>query len=231
MCHGTRHNRGMGLIIRLVELLIIALPLVGVAFAGWKAVTRFRRPEPGFPVEPPVESQAVAGTGSSDAQRWRAVQRTIGEHDRTDTRWLDYELDPVTLLDFPMMTDMAEPVTERFHRAKWRADLLRPATAEALLDDRDAAAEYREAVEEYVSAFNVAESEAHRRKRSQFSEGEQQRMGRAQQLLRVASDSAATPQERERAYGLARRELDGVLVLPERARAQIERGISGELGS
>ena len=41
----------------------------------------------------------------------------------------------------------------------------------------------------------------------------------------------ATPQERERAYGLARRELDGLVVLPERARAQIERGISGELGS
>ncbi|MDF2823885.1 MAG: hypothetical protein K0R68_1293 [Mycobacterium sp.] len=224
----------MGLIIRLIELLIIALPLIGVMFAGWKAVTRFRRPGAVEEQDPPaVSAQAVSapGTPGTQAQRWQAIQRLIGEHDRTDTRWLEYELDTVKLLDFPLMTDMAEPVTERFHRAKWRADVLRPATAEALLDDRDAAAEYREAVEEYVSAFGVAESEAIRRRRSHFSEGEQQRVVRAQQLLRVASDSAATPQERERAYGLARRELDGLVVLPERARAQIERGISGELGS
>jgi hypothetical protein len=47
----------------------------------------------------------------------------------------------------------------------------------------------------------------------------------------VAADSAATPQERDRAYRLARRELDGLVVLPERARVALERGISGELGN
>jgi len=47
----------------------------------------------------------------------------------------------------------------------------------------------------------------------------------------VSADTAATPQERERAYRLARRELDGLIVLPERARAALERGISGELGT
>jgi len=47
----------------------------------------------------------------------------------------------------------------------------------------------------------------------------------------VASDDTATSQERARAYSLARRELDGLVVLPERAQAQIERGISGELES
>jgi hypothetical protein len=45
----------------------------------------------------------------------------------------------------------------------------------------------------------------------------------------VAVDSGATQQERERAYALASRELDGLIVLPERARAAIERGILGEL--
>jgi hypothetical protein len=38
-------------------------------------------------------------------------------------------------------------------------------------------------------------------------------------------------QERERAFDVARRELDGLIVLPERARAAIERGIAGELDS
>jgi hypothetical protein len=49
--------------------------------------------------------------------------------------------------------------------------------------------------------------------------------------LRVASDPAATPQERQSAYERARRELDGLIVLPAATQASIERGISGELGS
>lgn len=219
----------MGLIIRLIELLIIVVPLVGVLFAGYKAVTRGKRPDPAAAELPTPAETAPAGT-TTQAARWRAIQRTVSEHDRTDTRWLEYELDPIKLLDFPLMTDMAEPATERFHRAKWRADLLRPATAEAILDDRDAESEYRAAVEDYVAAFTVAEAEAKRKRRTYFSEPEQQRVARAQSLLRVASDPGATTQERERAYGLARRELDGLVVLPERAQAQIERGISGELG-
>jgi hypothetical protein len=80
-----------------------------------------------------------------------------------------------------------------------------------------------------VTAFDAAESEAIRRRRKDFTREEQQRLTRAQSALRVAVDSAATPQERERAYGLARRELDGLVVLPERSRTAIERGIAGEL--
>ena len=59
----------------------------------------------------------------------------LDEHSRTDSRWLDYELDPAKLLDFPAMTDMRDPLTVAFHRAKLRADLLRPGKAEDLLDD------------------------------------------------------------------------------------------------
>jgi hypothetical protein len=80
-----------------------------------------------------------------------------------------------------------------------------------------------------VTAFNIAEAEAQRRRRSDFSPGGQQRIARAQSLLRVASDSAATPQERQSAYDLARRELDGLIVLPPRTQASIEGGISGQL--
>lgn len=43
-------------------------------------------------------------------------------------------------------------------------------------------------------------------------------MTRAQSLLRVAADRGATPQERERAYELARGEFDGLVVLPDRTR-------------
>lgn len=216
----------MGLIFRLAELLIVLVPLAGVLYGGWRAFSAARARQDTGAEQRPAAPPRRANT----AVAWQAITRAIKEHDRTDTRWLDYELDVGKLLDFPLMTDMRDPLTERFHRTKLRADLLRPAKAEDLVDAGDAAREYVDAVTDYVTAFDAAESEAVRRRRSDFSAQEQQRIIRAQNMLRVAGDSAATPQERERGYELARRELDGLIVLPERARAAIERGIAGELG-
>ncbi len=170
----------------------------------------------------------VPQTTDNHAAQWRAISRTVKEHDRTDTRWLEYELDIGKLLDYPLMTDMRNPMTERFHRAKLRADLLRPARPKTWWVTVTPRVDYLDAVENYVTAFDVAESEAIRRRRNDFTKAEQQRLTRARSALRVAVDSAATPQERERAYALASRELDGLIVLPERARAAIERGIVGE---
>jgi hypothetical protein len=127
------------------------------------------------------------------------------------------------------MTDMRDPLTIGFHRARRRADLLRPDKAEDLISDRDAQLEYREAVHEYVTAFEIAEAEAIRRRRSNFSAEDQERLARAQNLLRLASDAAATPQERQSAYARAGRELDGLIVLPVTTRASIERKIAGEI--
>jgi hypothetical protein len=211
------------LLVRLVELLIVVVPVIGLVVGGMKAFSAVRARQERTPDE------LDTPTANSQAAQWRAITRTIKEHDRTDTRWLDYELDVGKLLDFPLMTDMRNPMTERFHRAKLRADLLRPAKAEDLLEDSDAARQYLDAVENYVTAFDVAEAEAIRKRRNDFTKPEQQRLTRARSALRVAVDSGATQQERERAYALASRELDGLIVLPERARSAIERGILGEL--
>ncbi|MCV7282083.1 hypothetical protein H7J88_20860 [Mycolicibacterium flavescens] len=215
----------MGLIIRLVELLLLLVPLAGVLYGGWRAVSAVRARQDGVPQRPETEAPPRPGPGV----QWQAIARAVRAHDSTDTRWLEYELDIAKLLDFPLMTDMRDPLTERFHRTKLRADMLRPAKAEALVEDPDAAREYIDAVTDYVTAFDAAESEAIRRRRNDFSAEEQQRIGRAQSMLRVATDAAATPQERERGYTLAQRELDGLIVLPERVRAAVERGIAGEL--
>lgn len=48
-------------------------------------------------------------TVENDAARWRAITRAVEAHERTDARWLEYELDAAKLLDFPVMTDMREP--------------------------------------------------------------------------------------------------------------------------
>ncbi|AGB26545.1 hypothetical protein Mycsm_06394 [Mycobacterium sp. JS623] len=214
------------LLVRLVELLIVVVPVIGLVIGGMKAFSAARARQEQAPEE---LGPAAPRTANSRAAQWRAITRTIKEHDRTDTRWLDYEFDIGKLLDFPLMTDMRNPMTERFHRAKLRADLLRPAEAEDLLEDADAARQYLDAVENYVTAFEVAETEAIRKRRNDFTKPEQQRLARARSALRVAVDSGATQQERERAYALASRELDGLIVLPERARSAIERGILGEL--
>ncbi|WP_326548570.1 hypothetical protein QGN32_10885 [Mycolicibacterium sp. ND9-15] len=215
----------MGLIFRLAELLIVLVPLAGVLYGGYRAFSAARARQDTTSDQLPAGPPPRVNTAAT----WQAIARAVKAHDRTDTRWLEYELDVAKLLDFPLMTDMRDPLTERFHRTKLRADLLRPAQAEDLVDDGDAAREYVDAVTDYVTAFDAAESEAVRRRRGDFSAQDQQRIARAQSMLRVAADTAATPQEREKGYELARRELDGLIVLPERARAAIERGIAGEL--
>ena len=172
----------------------------------------------------------AAGRGQTNkAANRREMTRVLDEHNRTDAKWLDYELDIAKLLDFPMMTDMRNPATIAFHKAKRRADLLRPETVDDLMGDRDAQLEYRDAVADYVSAFDVAEAEAIRRRRSDFSSEDQQRIARAQNLMRLATDSGATAQERQSAYSRARKELDGLIALPAMTRASIERKIAGEI--
>ena len=228
------HPGDVGLLIRLAELLIVILPLTGMAIAAVRAFNaNKRRTEEARDFDrermPEAAHTATGGDSNNQAAQWRSLRRVVEEHSRTDSRWLEYELDVAKLLDFPLMTDMRDPLTIGFHKAKLRADFLRPVKAEDLLDDREHAARYQAAVEDYVTAFDVAESEAVRRRRSAFSREGQQRIARGQSLLRVASDPAAAPQERQKAFDLARKELDGLIVLPSTTRASIERGISGQL--
>jgi hypothetical protein len=174
-------------------------------------------------------AEAAGRSRTNEILQRRELRKVLKQHGETDARWLDYEIDVAKLLDFPLMTDMRNPLTMEFHKARRRADLLRPENANDLDGDRDAQLEYRDAVHDYMTAFDVAESEAIRQRRSGFSDEDQQRIARAQNLLRLAEDDAATPQERQSAYARARTELDGILVLPAATRASIERRIAGQI--
>jgi hypothetical protein len=177
-------------------------------------------------------AQASGRTRDNEETSRAALAKVLEAHDQADARWLDYEVDIAKLLDFPLMTDMRDPLTMAFHKAKRHADLLRPDRPQdvaALAGDRTAQSEYRNAVHEYISAFEIAEAEATRRRRSGFSEDEQQRLARAQNLLHLAQDEAATREERQNAYARATKELDGLFVLPAPARASIERRIAGQI--
>ncbi|MBV8966233.1 MAG: hypothetical protein JO191_08675 [Mycobacteriaceae bacterium] len=215
----------------------LIFPLSGVIGGGLKAIAaanerRAERRLERYRIKQQTKIAVAEASGRArsnhDANR-REMTRVLAEHSRTDAKWLEYELDIAKLLDFPVMTDMRNPATISFHKAKRRADLLRPEKADDLMDNRDAQLEYRDAVADYVSAFDIAESEAIRRRRSDFSSHDQQRIARAQSLMRLATDTGATAQERQSAYGRARRELDGLIALPAMTRASIERKIAGEI--
>jgi hypothetical protein len=215
----------------------LVFPLGGVIGGGVRAVAaanerRAQRRLERYRIKQQTKVALAEASGrartNQDVYR-REMTKVLERHDRTDARWLDYEIDIAKLLDFPLMTDMRDPLTIAFHKARSRADILRPETVDDILGDRDAQLEYRDAVSEYVAAFDVAESEAIRRRRSDFSAEAQERLARAQHLLRLASDSGATPQERQNAYARAQKELDGLVVLPPATRASIERKIAGEI--
>jgi hypothetical protein len=215
----------------------LIFPLSGVAGGAWKAVSaanerRAERRLERYRIkqQTKVAMAEAAGRGrEDDALRQREMQKVLSTHNSTDERWLSYEMDVAKLLDFPVMTDMRDPLTADFHRAKRRADLLRPESLDELAGDRAAQLEYRDAVHEYVSAFDIAEAEAIRRRRSDFSAPDQERLARAQNLLRLAADPGATAAERRSAYSRARGELDGLVALPAATVLTLERRVAGEL--
>lgn len=156
------------------------------------------------------------------------VQALMNTHDATNRRWLEYELDVGKLIDFPLMTDVREPLTVAFLRAKREADGQRPSSAEDLQTVASLDA-YRQAVNNFAVALDVAEREARRIRDSKFSGPERERLATARKLLMIAENHAATPAERQAAYKRARRELDGLIVLPDVTVAALEEKIAPQL--
>ncbi len=187
-----------------------------------RKVELYRLKHPG--AHPEAEHRALPAAGRSVEQAVKQVQKT---HEAIDARWLSYELDAAKLIDYPTMTDVREPLTVAFLRAKREADALRPLRASASTAEELAA--YRSAVTSYDVAFQVAETEARRVRASGFSAQERQRLETARKLVTIAVDDAATAAERQTAYRRARRELDGLIVLPDATITDLEEKIAGAL--
>ncbi|WP_125611207.1 hypothetical protein [Specibacter cremeus] len=210
----------------------LVFPLAGMA-GGWaKAVSRanerrhqhrmemyrLKHPQPVTPSPAPVPDVAPG-----------EVEKLLADHDAVNRRWLDYELDVAKLIDFPMMTDVREPLTVAFLRAKREADRVRPADP-AEVATRTRLEEYRKAVTDFEVAFDVAEREAKRIRDTGFDEPERQRLATARKLVTLAEDEAASPAERQTAYKRARRELEGLIVLPDVTIASLEEKVARMIG-
>lgn len=184
-------------------------------------------------------NQIPAGAGGStpraqdasvpNTPRTQEVAALCADHDEITSRWLDYELDVAKLIDFPVMSDMREPVTVDFHRAKRHADGLRPAEGEK--PDANRLSEYRVSVRDLQVAFDVAEREAKRRRAMDFTVEERRSLDRAKRLIALAEDSGATHAERQQAYRRAQRELEGLIAIPDVADEAISHRIAGALGA
>lgn len=202
----------------------LVFPLSGVFAAwgdSWRKASRRRHKRKVELYKIRYQGQQHEQTQTDDVE---ALMRT---HDAVNQRWLDYELDVGKLIDYPMMTDVREPHTVAFLRAKREADALRPQKPDSMSADQRA--EYRAAVNNYDVAFSVAETEARRIKAGNFSERERQRLATARKLVTIAIDEAATPAERQTAYRRARRELDGLIVLPDPAINLLEEKVAQAL--
>lgn len=134
-----------------------------------------------------VRNQAREAERVSVAQ----VEALMATHDATNRRWLEYELDVGKLIDFPLMTDVREPLTVAFLRAKREADGQRPASPGDLKSSAGLDA-YRQAVNNFAVALEVAEREARRIRNSRFTGPERERLATARKLLMIAENEAAT---------------------------------------
>ncbi|MBO9704777.1 MAG: hypothetical protein J7474_04590, partial [Arthrobacter sp.] len=74
-----------------------------------------------------VETGAPGSAGHDQTPAPSPAQdltRLLADHDAVNARWLDYELDVAKMIDFPGMSDVREPLTVEYLKAKRRADSL-----------------------------------------------------------------------------------------------------------
>ncbi|WDH78963.1 hypothetical protein PTQ19_00535 [Microbacterium esteraromaticum] len=181
-------------------------------------------------IVPTREQKRRADDDDERAASRQMLEKLFAEHDEITARWLDYELDVAKLIAFPAMSDGRQPLTAAFLRAKKTADALRPESSDATVSESEIA-EYLEAVGNYAVAFDVAERDARRVRDSGFSEDERKRLDRAQHMLAVALDDAATQAERNVAYKRVREELDGLILLSDEAVDALKKQVAGELAA
>ena len=116
-----------------------------------------------------------------------------------------------------MLVDVREPLTREFHKAKGRADMLRPQIVISESPGADEVPGPREgrrrrlirstATRSWTTPQHStrAEREARRRKQADFSPVERESLERARRLVMIAADEAATPAEKAGRVSGARR--------------------------
>lgn len=156
---------------------------------------------------------------SGRKEKWQAL---VNRHDTVRKNWAIYELDPMMMLDYPVLSDMSEKVTAELHIALRKARDLKPSNLGNVAHQEANGSLYQEAVLNAEHAFNVAVSEAKKVQWSKFSAMEQKRLTTAKNLLSLAMDSGASEFERQAAYKRLQKEISGLINLPTSSLVAIE---------
>lgn len=151
-------------------------------------------------------------------QDWSVLR---GREKAAMDRFLRYDTDPVALVQFPLMRDYRDPVIANVVQAMTEVRTL-TAPAPPVGTTNVADSRYAAAVARFEAAVEIAERTARRVRLSRFSAQERAKVVLAQKLLRIALDGSASPAERVTAYRRVITELEGLIDLPEPARAAIE---------
>ena len=149
-------------------------------------------------------------------------EKLITRHRELRMQWASYELDMAKLIDFPLMTDMREPVTAALHKALKKAVDLEPSSAKKMAAHAVVNSDFWNAVNDLDAAFHTAEQTAKKVAWSKFTPSERKSLSTAKNMLALALDSGASPAERQAAYKRVFKELQGLIEFPEKARLEIE---------
>lgn len=151
--------------------------------------------------------------------KWNSLMK---RHDSVRSQWASYELDPLKMLDYPMLADMREQHTVDLHLALRKANNLRPVDVKSVLHTEANNSDYENAVTELEHIFHIAETEAKRIQWSKFSNDEQKRLKTARAMLNFILDESGSEFERQTAYKRLHKEIAGLITLPAITLTEIE---------
>lgn len=154
--------------------------------------------------------------------RWRASQE---RHKLLEAEYGAYLLDLQEIFKRPALSDATIPETSRFIEdyASLGVSTGEPSTIPAEVDI------YEQKVSQAWEAWRVASAKATKLGLGSFTSEERKKVERASQLLKMAMDAGASEFERAQAYLQVQKLVDGLILVPEITRLQIEAKVRPQL--
>lgn len=176
-------------------------------------IEKFEKKHP-HKARPPMK--AVQSHASNDG--WASsleVYRLVREE------WFAAESDILTMVTYPLLMDLRDPMVREFHEKMAYAKQVTPQEN----DPFEISHPFIKAVASMEFSWKALLAEAKKVKDSSFEPEERKRLDKARDLLNIALNKASAPAERQSAYRRAMKELDGLLHVPENAVFALESAV------
>ncbi len=133
-----------------------------------------------------------------------------------EREWITTQSDIVQLLKYPMISDMEEPLVQKFHTSLSYAKSL---SAKSLDNS------FVLAVSALKTDWMLLLQKSRKIELSKFNVGERKRIILASKLMGIALNTASTPPERQSAYKKAMEQLKGLVEVPPETLESIEQAV------